>query len=173
MLFVATFSRHSTALEWAGRLLQQEYGRIALRSQDFSFHHTRYYEQSMGPGLKKRLAVFSSLIDESELAAIKRRTGGLELQIARSSEYPEARPVNIDPGYLTLGKLVLASTKDNAHRIYLRDGIFAEVTLRYEAGEFHPWPWTYADYREPEYCSFLKEARAVYATLLREWRLRR
>ena len=70
--------------------------------------------------------------------------------------------MNLDPGLLELGKLILATTKDQAHRIYLRDGIFAEVTLRYHAGAWQPWPWTYADYREPALAEFLQEAREVY-----------
>ncbi len=60
--------------------------------------------------------------------------------MARSDSYPEPRPVNIDPGYLNLGKFLLATTKDQAHRVYLRDGVYAEVTLRYQAGAFEPWP---------------------------------
>jgi hypothetical protein len=78
------------------------------------------------------------------------------------------RPINIDPGLLELGKFLLATTKDQAHRIYLRDGIFAEVTLRYHAGAFEPWPWTYADYRQPCVHEFLLQAREYYRQRLRE-----
>jgi hypothetical protein len=80
--------------------------------------------------------------------------------------------VNLDPGLLTLGKFMLATTKDQGHRIYLRDGIFAEVTLRYQAGAFEPWPWTYADYRRPEVHAFLQSARAFYREQLRQVRQR-
>ena len=69
---------------------------------------------------------------------------------------------------LSLGKFLLATTKDQAHRVYLRDGIFAEVTLRFEAGAFEPWPWTYADYREPFVRDFLRQARDYYRGRLRE-----
>jgi hypothetical protein len=75
--------------------------------------------------------------------------------------------LNLDPGVLSLGKFLLATTKDQAHRIYLCDGIFAEVTLRFEAGEFVPWPWTYADYREPDVREWLKQAREYYRGLIR------
>jgi hypothetical protein len=64
----------------------------------------------------------------------------------------------------------LATTKDQAHRIYLRDGIFAEVTLRFQAGAFEPWPWTYADYREDFVREFLREARTYYRSRLDESR---
>ncbi|MHB1423610.1 MAG: DUF4416 family protein, partial [Gemmataceae bacterium] len=77
------------------------------------------------------------------------------------------RPLNVDPGLLELGKFLLATTKDQAHRVYLRDGIFAEVTLRYHAGAFEPWPWTYADYRLACVHEFLQQAREYYRQRLR------
>ena len=86
----------------------------------------------------------------------------------RAGPYPEPRPLNLDPGVLELGKFLLATTKDQAHRIYLRDGIFAEVTLRFQDGAFVPWEWTYADYRLPEVRAFLGEARDYYRVRLRE-----
>ena len=70
--------------------------------------------------------------------------------------------MNLDPGYLVLGKFVLATTKDQAHRLYLRDGIFAEVTLHFQAGAYRPWPWTYADFRIEEVIGFLGAARNYY-----------
>jgi hypothetical protein len=76
--------------------------------------------------------------------------------------------LNLDPGLLGLGKFLLATTKDQAHRIYLGQGIFAEVTLRFQDGAFEPWPWTYADYREPAVRAFLKQAREYYQRQLNE-----
>ena len=121
----------------------------------------------MGADLRKRFFAFRDLITPDRLADIKLRTNALEIEVSQSGLYAEARPVNIDPGYLTLGKFLLATTKDQAHRVYLRDGIFAEVTLRYQAGAFEPWPWTYADYRQPAVLAFLQEARAYYHDRLR------
>jgi len=94
---------------------------------------------------------------------VKRHSIQLEQTLAASGRFPEARPLNLDPGLVQLGKFLLASTKDQGHRIFLRDGIFAEVTLRFHAGAFEPWPWTYADYREPEVLRFLGEARELLA----------
>jgi hypothetical protein len=161
LLVVACFSRHAEALAWAEEELQSAYGPILLRSADYDFHHTRYYEPEMGTGLRKRLSVFDAMPPADGLADFKRRTIRLEQALADSGRFPEARPLNLDPGLLQLGKFLLASTKDQSHRIYLRDGIFAEVTLRYHGGAFEPWPWTYADYREPDVLRFLGEARAV------------
>src|SRR5207237_5920499 len=105
--------------------------------------------------------VFQHLVSGDSLAKIKIQTNEMEQALAGAAAYPEPRPINLDPGFLTLGKFMLATTKDQGHRIYLRDGIFAEVTLRFEGGAFEPWPWTYADYREPEVLRFLSEARAI------------
>jgi hypothetical protein len=121
----------------------------------------------MGPGLMKQLLAFRDLVAPDALPEVKLQTNALEQCLAGLARFPEARPLNLDPGILTLGKLMLATTKDQAHRIYLRDGIFAEVTLRYQAGAFEPWPWTYADYRRPEVHAFLLSARAYYSDRLR------
>src|SRR5204863_7817322 len=127
-----------------------------------------YYEPTMGPGLTKQLLVFRNLVAPDCLPDVKHRTNALERELAESGAYAEARPLNLDPGILSLGKFQLATTKDQSHRIYLRDSIFAEVTLRYHDEEFEPWPWTYADYRQPIVVAFLKQARHLYKRLKSE-----
>ena len=159
-LVVACFSRHLDALDWAAQQLTPVYGRITQISPDFSFHHTKYYESTMGTGLIKRFLVFEPIAPADCLPGVKHHTIGLEQSLAQTGQFPEARPLNLDPGLLQLGKFLLATTKDQIHRIYLRDGIFAEVTLRFHAGAFETWPWTYADYQEPAVREFLTEARA-------------
>lgn len=161
LLVVACFSRHPEALRWAADQLTPQFGPIALVSPDFSFHHTKYYESTMGSGLVKRLLVFEPIVAADCLPDVKRWTIDLENQLARSGQFKEARPLNLDPGLVQLGKFLLATTKDQVHRVYLRDDIFAEVTLRFQAGAFDVWPWTYADYREPAVREFLNEARAL------------
>jgi len=162
MLVVAAFSRHAEALDWARHRLQEVYGPIALASPEYSFHHTAYYSATMGPNLRKRFLAFQNFVATDSLAGIKLRTNRLEEELAALMRYQEARPLNLDPGLLQLGKFMLATTKDQSHRIYLRDGIYAEVTLRFHAGSYEPWPWTYADYREPALHAFLKNARDHY-----------
>jgi hypothetical protein len=161
LLVVACFSRHPSALEWAQTRLVKTYGPLQLVSPDFDFHHTDYYATSMGIGLKKRLLVFEQLRPSDILPDVKNLTIGLEAEFARRGEFPDERPLNLDPGLLQLGKFLLATTKDQSHRMYLRDGIYAEVTLRFEGKKFECWPWTYADYREPTLREFLKGARAA------------
>ena len=170
LLVVAAFGRRSEALRWGRDRLERAYGPIALAGEPFAFTHTTYYEPTMGPGLTKQLLAFRDLVASDCLPAVKLHTNALEAELAATGTFSETRPLNLDPGILTLGKFMLATTKDQAHRIYLRDGIFAEVTLRFEAGAFEPWPWTYADYREPAVRSFLKEAREFYRARLGEWR---
>jgi hypothetical protein len=162
VLIVAAFSRHATALAWAQTRLEHAFGPVALTSLRFEFNQTRYYEPTMGPGLQKQFFVFDRLVAPDCLPEVKRLTNDLEATLAGTSTYPESRPLNLDPGLLSLGKFLLATTKDQAHRIYLRDGIYAEVTLRFQAGQFEPWPWTYADYREAAVRAFLKDVRDWY-----------
>jgi hypothetical protein len=162
LLVVAAFSRHEDALAAARAELERECGPVALESEPFAFDQTAYYEPTMGAALRKQLWAFHDLIAPDRLAELKHRTNALEASIAASGAYAESRPINLDPGYLVLGKFLLATTKDQAHRVYLRDGIFAEVTLHYHAGAFRPWEWTYADYRLPGVLAFLEEARTFY-----------
>lgn len=167
LLIVAVFSRHPEARAWAEEELQRLYGPVRLASLPFDFNQTRYYEPTMGPGLRKQFLVFD-LMPADCLAGVKRQTDELEARLADTGSFPEPRPLNLDPGVLTLGKFMLATTKDQAHRVYLRDGIFAEVTLRYQGRSFEPWPWTYADYRQPAVLSFFNVARVYYRGLLRD-----
>ena len=146
--------------------MERVYGPVALASPPFDFHHTAYYEPTMGPGLRKCLFAFRDLVAPDCLPAVKLHTNAVEAELVAMGTYPELRPLNLDPGVLSLGKFLLATTKDQAHRVYLREGIFAEVTLRFHAGAFEPWPWTYADYRQAEVLAFLKEARGLYRRLL-------
>jgi hypothetical protein len=164
---VAAFSRHLPAIEWAQDRLEHLFGPIGLVSLPFDFVQTSYYEPTMGRGLRKCFLAFQDLVDPDQLAGAKIQTNALEQELGQGRAYTESRPLNLDPGLLSLGKFVLATTKDQAHRIYLRDGIHAEVTLRFEAGHFEPWPWTYADYRLPSVRAFLDEAREWYRRKLR------
>jgi hypothetical protein len=115
----------------------------------------------MGSALKRRFISFAEKIDPSALAPIKRFTNELEARIA-AGQGAVARPINLDPGYLTLAKLVLASTKDHAHRIYLSQGIYAEVTLSFRRGQWRHHDWTYPDYRRDDYHAFFTQCRDYF-----------
>jgi len=167
LLVVAVSSRYDAALQWARERIDAALGPLALVSDAFEFTETDYYTSTMGRDLKKQFVASQRLIDSAAVAVVKRMTNDWEAEYAALGRHPEPRPLNLDPGYITPAKLVLASTKDHAHRLHLRDGIYAEVTLRFQAGAFEPWPWTYADYREPGVHGFLETAReALYARIL-------
>jgi hypothetical protein len=168
LLVIAAFSRHPAALRWAQEQLEQIYGPIALTSPAYHFNQTTYYEPTMGSDLSKQFFVFRDLVGPDRLQEIKGKTNAFEKALAGAGLYPEPRPLNLDPGLLSLGKFSLATTKDQAHRVYLQNGIFAEVTLRFQSGTFEPWPWTYADYRQPLVLDFLKDAREYYRQRLGE-----
>jgi hypothetical protein len=129
----------------------------------------------MGVPLIKRFFAFERLIDPARLPEIKCLTNAWERQYAEdvgrsaTPSYVATRPLNLDPGYLELAKLVLASTKDHAHRIYLSQGIYAEVTLQYrlKAG-WQPQPWTFPDYRRADYHEFFDRCREYLRGRLRE-----
>ncbi len=152
---VAIFSRHAAALDWAIAKIAQHWGAIALTSPRFEHAETSYYQAEMGPDLLKQFVVLKSLYDPSRLSADKLLSNGWEEELAQSGGFTEARPVNIDPGYITPTKIVLASAKDRAHRIYLRDGIYAEECLYYVDRRWQACAWTYPDYKRQIFTSFL------------------
>lgn len=156
---VAAFSRHDEALAWGRQKLVEAWGPVALESAAFPFVDSNYYDASMGTGIKKTFWAFESPADPAGLADWKQQTNAWEEELAARGSFPEARPLNLDPGYLTLAKLVLASTKDYAHRIYLRDNIYAELTLFWRRGGWEGHQWTFPDYRRPEYHRFFTHCR--------------
>ncbi|MFQ5836184.1 MAG: DUF4416 family protein, partial [bacterium] len=115
----------------------------------------------MGSNLKRKFISFQALIDPAEIREIKLFTNQFEQDFLHPGTHD--RRINLDPGYLNLSKLVLASTKDYQHRIYLGRGIYAEVTLRYKKEKgFKPWEWTYPDYRTREYLEIFNHLREIY-----------
>lgn len=163
MLLLAAFSRHDEALAWARDRAVATWGPIARTSEPFDFVQTDYYEPTMGTDLKKQFLTFSEPFAEpsrlADLPDIKRMTNDWETEYAALGNHAEPRPLNLDPGYLTLGKLILASTKDHAHRIYLARGIYAEITLFYRHKAWQSHEWTFADYQRTDYQAFFTECR--------------
>ncbi len=159
LLLLAAFSRHVEALAWARHRAEQTWGPVFVESELRNFNETTYYEPTMGTELQKVLWGFERLQGAESLVNCKLLTNGWEREYASATEFPEQRPLNLDPGYLTEAKLVLATTKDRDHRLYLGDGIFAEVTLSYRQGSWSSHPWTYQDYRSAEYHQFFSRCR--------------
>lgn len=149
-------------LDEAVHRLEKSLGPVDLESDTWPFDFTDYYEEEMGGDLLRRFCSFKELIDPANLVIIKHTTNRMEQALSRDLKNIPERPVNLDPGYVNTGKLVLATTKDYSHRVYLRGGMYAEVTLRWKDDEFKPWEWTYPDYRTGEYREFFARVRAAY-----------
>jgi hypothetical protein len=145
--------------------LSELFGPIDKRSEPFPFDMTRYYDETMGSPISRYFISFANLIEPSVISKIKKATNELESGFA--SEWTSVqRPVNLDPGYLEQSKIVLASTKNFYHRILLSGGIYAEVTLHFEAGEWRSFPWTFPDFKSGRYSQFFSSLRDSYRTQL-------
>ncbi len=160
-LFVAVMHRPDYAPESILEKLADIYGAVDLRGAPFPFDHSDYYVSEMGEGLVKFLVSFGPLLGQDRLAAVKRMTNGMEDEGAGPGG---KRVFNLDPGILTLSNVILATTKGHAHRIYLGEGIYEEVTLIYRRGAFEPLPWTYPDYHAPAVLDFFRGVRDILRT---------
>lgn len=160
-LVTGIISSSQELFEKCEKPLVRHFGEIDYKSKSMDFNFTNYYSEDMGSGLFRRFLSFKNLVDPSRLAAVKILANTLESRLARSSKQAK-RPINIDPGYITDAKLVLASTKDYSHRIYIGKNIYAEITLFYQKNTFHPNNWTYPDYRTDEYISIFNDIRAIF-----------
>ena len=160
-LVCAVMGRDESMLARGRGLLAERYGPVDLAGPVYDFSFSSYYEPEMGTGLIKQFLGFEPLVDPENLAEIKRACNDMEAGAARSDGLP-GRGLNIDPGYVNGAQLVLATTKNYSHRIYIGKGIYAEVTLLYTRGEFTPMPWTYRDYRTEEALAFFTRARGVF-----------
>jgi hypothetical protein len=160
LLVMAVFSGNPFAFKWARKRAETQWGTLALESEPFAVEtFTDYYAKSMGETLPKQLWAFETLISPDMLPKIKCMTNEWEAEFKLFTDGSVERPLNIDPGYIDLGKLILASTKDHAHRIYLSDGIFAETTLMYTQKQWKPLAWTYPDYQSAGVQVFLTQCR--------------
>ena len=162
-LFIGILTSSDEFLLKAERRLEKKYGKIDFKSTNIPFNHTEYYS-SIGKKLFKVLLSFKPLIRRDRIAAIKLYTNNLEKIISGKNK----RDVNIDPGYLTLSNVYLASCKEYFHRIYLRKGIYLENELKYINKNYKPWEWTYPDYVKPEYLDFFYTVRKTYYNQIRK-----
>jgi len=161
-LVIGFIFKEEGILHKAEGLLKRKFGEIDYESQTLAFTHTDYYEKEFGRDLKKKFISFKKLISPQSLSVIKINTNKIEQKLSRKG----LRLINIDPGYLDMAKLVLASTKDYKHRIYLNRGIYAEITLFYENKGFRAWEWTYPDFRTADYIAIFNRIRDIYVSRL-------
>ena len=146
--------------------LRELYGSVDKESPLFEFKLTNYYEKQMGKNLKRKFLSFAHLISPERLSEIKLQTNELEKEIRKEFQAMQ-RIVNLDPGYLTPSALVMATVKDFAHRIPLRDGIYAHLEFLFTKKEVRVLSWTYPDYKTEGYQKFFMEIRQIYLSQLR------
>ena len=158
-LIVGFIFRDKQAFNKAKAIFIRRFGKVDFESRLIPFTLTDYYHEELGDGLSKVFISFNKLIFPQQIAKIKILANNIERKLSLGGK----RLVNIDPGYLDLAKLVLASTKDYAHRIYLDKGIYAEITLSYQGKSFNSWQWTYPDFRTAEYVDIFNQIRELYA----------
>ncbi len=147
--------------------LVRRYGPIDYRSPFIPFTFTDYYTPQMGENLLRRFISFQQLIEPDLLPEIKAHSNHLEEEYALRSSRSK-RPINLDPGYLTVTSLILASTKNFAHRIPLQKGIYAELEYIFKKREAQSLPWTYPDYRIEEYQKIFLEVRRIYSAQIKK-----
>ena len=156
--FVALLWADAAALpDTCARLIEQ-FGAIDFEGSDLAFDLTNYYEAEMGANLHRRLLAFATLRSPEELAQGKLVCNSIEDALAGSN----GRRVNLDVGYLDHNKIVLASAKGAGQKIYLRDGIYADLVARYSQGRYQPFAWTFPDFKDGRYDTELAELRALY-----------
>jgi hypothetical protein len=151
--------------EWAEQKLVQKYGAIDYKSPRMPFTITDYYNEEMGEAITRFFVSFERLVLPNALARIKIEYNEIEDLCTIGGR----RQVNIDPGYMDYDKVVLASAKYNAHKIYLDFGIYADLTLIYSKGRFKPSLWAFPDFRSGQYQEIFLHIRAKYKGQLRKW----
>jgi hypothetical protein len=163
LLFVGTLYCDKNVFNNAQAILEKLFGEILQVSTALPWDYSRYYHQEIGSPLLRQFLFFKTFIDPGILADIKLKTNEIEDLLS----FEGKRLINLDPGYLTLSKVVLASTKDYAHRIYLGNGIYGEITLIYRGNTYKPHMFTYRDYQDESYIEIFMNARALYSKMLK------
>ncbi|MBI5848393.1 MAG: DUF4416 family protein [Nitrospirae bacterium] len=155
LLFLALLFVSKEVLEASLPIFKERFGDTLLESPEALWSHSHYYDKELGTPVLRRFIFFSSLFDASTLPEIKLETNRLEDAFSHNGK----RRINVDPGYITSSKVVLASAKDYSHRLYLGKGIYGEVALYFQGNRFNPMPYTYQDYKEPKGLDMFEKAR--------------
>ena len=158
-LIIGVLAANAQYLKTAIESLESVFGESELASETWLFDKTDYYKVEMGPLILRQFISFKRLISQRSLAKIKRRTNKIEKKLTQTvgSEFP--RPVNLDPGIIEPSKLVLATTKNFSHRIYIGKKMYAEITLIYNRHKWKAFDYTYPDHQQDCYLDFFSKVR--------------
>lgn len=144
--------------ERAHEQLAERFSKIDYKSPQFSFDISDYYKEEMGWPIFRKFISFDRLINPGDLAKIKIATNEIETHLAKDGK----RTVNLDAGYMDFNKLILASAKFDAQKIYLDLGIYADPTLWYEKGAFKAYPHAFLDFKSGAYDATFLHIRSLY-----------
>ena len=158
-LIIGILAADRQCLHAAIEALTERFGKADFVSDVWPFDKTDYYKDQTGEHILRQFVSVERLIDPGNLAKIKHRTNKLEQKLAAKLALPLPRPVNLDPGIIEPSKLILASTKNYSHRIYISKKIYAEVTLIFDKGRWCPFEYTYPDYKQQCYFDFFDKVR--------------
>ena len=169
-LFFGVFTGFDRLFDWVRDRLEARFGPLDAEAESpvFPFPETQTYSQTMGSPLRRKFFFLLAPFPQDGLARIKLETLKIEDESRQIEAWPVSRPINIDPGILNDCRIILASTKDFSHRLYRGDGIWEEVTLLYRAGAYQSLPWTYPDFRRPDYHAYFEAQRKKYLDSLRQ-----
>ena len=167
-LLVAILAANQRCLTAALDALDARFGMMDNVSDVWAFTETDYYRDQTGDSIVRQLVSFDELVDPGRLARIKQAANELERELAEELKAAVPRPVNLDPGIIEPSKLILASTKNFSHRIYIGERIYAEVTLMYSKGLWQELPYTYPDYKKADYQDFFSKVRIRLVEQLKE-----
>ncbi len=158
-LMIGILATNEDCLRAAIEALTAEFGKADLISDVWAFTQTDYYKNETGENILRQFVSIEPLIDPGKLAKIKHQTNKLEQKLAVKLNLDLPRPVNLDPGVIEASKLILATTKNYSHRIYIGKKMYAEVTLVFDKGHWQSLPYTYPDYRQKCYHDFFDKVR--------------
>lgn len=164
LYFASIIYRMENAFKEGLANLLETLGETEEITEEMEFSHTDYYKDEMGENLKRRLLLFKSLRKREDLPNIKIKTNEIEKRLSNRGN----RTVNIDPGYITLENVILATTKNYTHRIYLGGGIYGDLTLIFKGGTYRPLEWTYPDYASQQIISIFNKWRTILKDSLRK-----
>ena len=157
ILFVGSLFSSSDIFNDAEIVLKKKFGNVLFKSPSVPWTYSDYYNSELGCGIFRNFIFFDTIIDPSSLVSAKLQTKEIEEHFSKDNK----RRINLDPGYITLAKVVLASNKNYSHRIYLGKGIYAELELFYKDRMFNPLFYTYFDYNDEMFIKIFTEARSL------------
>ena len=159
-MIIGVIYHEKETLDRVMEILVREFGEIEDCSEEFSFSNefSTYYDDEIGGEGLRRIYSFKELVDPERQADIKTRTNEIEAEFSIDGN----RKINLDPGFINHGRLMLATTKETGFRVPLKDGIYTELTLFWARGGWQKFPWTYRDYQSERVQKFITEVRKKY-----------